>query len=515
MRSTSTLWILVGFPAFVAAGPALRDHQSHSCHGARGLRRVRAIERSTINLLKTLTRARYRVDVRGHAEKDELSLSAEDLETILGEDSANRLRGPVETEWEGNVDGLALQEADGLRGRHSFNPAYRQYIPPPQHFRIIHASVFLRHGDRTPISKTVGTALDASGDADFWASLLPDATKQDLWDELNPVIPKDIASRPYDYGKAPFGQLTRTGAMESERVGTEIRNRYVGSLLPEKVDLDSIKARTTNMRRTQQTMQNFLLGLYPADLRDPDNNEIPIKTQPMRQESLVPNSGHCPAYSYRSKIVAEEAKETPRVTKIDRQLMRGLGYPSGGIRWAQAREVLTCYLLQGRELPNNLTADDIDAIGEVNGFIWGAQFTDSTVARLSTGRLFAEVFSDFELAIDDPDDCNKMSLYSGHDSTLVPLLAALGVYEGQWPPYASYIVIELAESTKTGDHWVRVQYNNEELLMMDGFWNRYEDFSNYMGYYVLTDEEHKIECAAKDGSEDLEVHVSDLSDTLK
>jgi len=41
----------------------------------------------------------------------------------------------------------------------------------------------------------------------------------------------------------------------------------------------------------------------------------------------------------------------------------------------------------------------------------------------------------------------KLRLVSGHDTTIVPLLAALGCYDGKWPPYASYIALELWAET--------------------------------------------------------------------
>jgi hypothetical protein len=40
----------------------------------------------------------------------------------------------------------------------------------------------------------------------------------------------------------------------------------------------------------------------------------------------------------------------------------------------------------------------------------------------------------------------RLTLFSGHDTVIAPVLAALGVYHGDmcvWPPYASRIVFEL------------------------------------------------------------------------
>ena len=37
----------------------------------------------------------------------------------------------------------------------------------------------------------------------------------------------------------------------------------------------------------------------------------------------------------------------------------------------------------------------------------------------------------------------KFSLYSGHDSSITPILLALGIQEGKWLPYATRVVFEL------------------------------------------------------------------------
>ncbi|CAN0385483.1 unnamed protein product, partial [Hapterophycus canaliculatus] len=37
----------------------------------------------------------------------------------------------------------------------------------------------------------------------------------------------------------------------------------------------------------------------------------------------------------------------------------------------------------------------------------------------------------------------KFVLFSGHDTVVAPLLAALGAYDCRWPPYASHVAFEL------------------------------------------------------------------------
>jgi hypothetical protein len=48
-----------------------------------------------------------------------------------------------------------------------------------------------------------------------------------------------------------------------------------------------------------------------------------------------------------------------------------------------------------------------------------------------------------------------MYLYSGHDSSLMPLLAALGQPVQDWPPYLSSLALELWRQP-SGKHYVKV-----------------------------------------------------------
>lgn len=44
----------------------------------------------------------------------------------------------------------------------------------------------------------------------------------------------------------------------------------------------------------------------------------------------------------------------------------------------------------------------------------------------------------------------KFALFSGHDTVVAPLLAALGAYDCRWPPYASHVAFELWSKPSQG-----------------------------------------------------------------
>jgi len=58
----------------------------------------------------------------------------------------------------------------------------------------------------------------------------------------------------------------------------------------------------------------------------------------------------------------------------------------------------------------------------------------------------------------------RFSLFAAHDTTLNPLLAALGVWDGQWVPYASMLHVERWTSLD-GPPRARLLFNGKALVL--------------------------------------------------
>jgi hypothetical protein len=77
---------------------------------------------------------------------------------------------------------------------------------------------------------------------------------------------------------------------------------------------------------------------------------------------------------------------------------------------------------------------------------------DSEYAKFAMAPLWAEIMANINGIIDEQDTicCPerhtvKLALFSGHDTTLIPLLASLNAWDGIWPAYASMMLIEIHE----------------------------------------------------------------------
>ena len=101
-----------------------------------------------------------------------------------------------------------------------------------------------------------------------------------------------------------------------------------------------------------------------------------------------------------------------------------------------------------------ISESDADRVTDLAGWMWGTMYQDDMLNRLAIGRFLRELldvmhpavhdlptpapsspfaFLSHKKHIDIPVEQTshaKMMIFSGHDSTLVPVLCALGIYEG-------------------------------------------------------------------------------------
>ena len=59
----------------------------------------------------------------------------------------------------------------------------------------------------------------------------------------------------------------------------------------------------------------------------------------------------------------------------------------------------------------------------------------------------------------------KLTLWSGHDTTLVPLLVAFNQWNGVWAQYASQMQFEIYQSRSQGTYSIRIAYNGKNLVL--------------------------------------------------
>ncbi|KAL7977374.1 hypothetical protein Chor_009323 [Crotalus horridus] len=194
-----------------------------------------------------------------------------------------------------------------------------------------------------------------------------------------PTDPHKAAAWPHG-----FQQLSEVGVLQQKALGQFLRERYAGFLSPS-YKPQEIYVRSTDYDRTIMSAQANLMGLYPNSHPEIPWKPVPIHTVPTKYDKLLkPPTRSCQRYQQ----LMEETINLPSY---------------------QAK------LREWKVPPSN-------------------RFSQPSTSIL--GLLLGAILSNFSKMVCQ-DLPLKMIMYSAHDSTLIALQAALGVYSGRPPPYAA------------------------------------------------------------------------------
>lgn len=124
--------------------------------------------------------------------------------------------------------------------------------------------------------------------------------------------------------------------------------------------------------------------------------------------------------------------------------------------WIHLGDIGMCHMAHRIALPLNLSSSELVLVQEYNAWKWGRRLEVSAdLNALAIGGFLKdmlEVFADTVAGKAVPGaTAPKLAVFSGHDSTLFPVLTALGAFDGKWPPYASRIQLELLRVVKQVD----------------------------------------------------------------
>lgn len=341
-----------------------------------------------------------------------------------------------------------------------------QYEPiPASKYSLKKLVIIHRHGDRAQIAKSLGDHYQVTPEVtNRWTELLPtEKTMKQLQavaftadendpNQLLPLSPSGQVNlfSGWDVSNMPYGQLTDLGARQLMELGLRLRRNYQehSAVVPLELSqaAEKLYSRTTNFCRTHQSTRGLLAGLFlPTSTSTLSDIRPTITTRPRKAETLYPQAdANCVAMlRRRGEIFSEKVLQSiiPNYGLIKDKMQQIFHFPDGKINWLHIKEVLLCHEVhniqpsiplsrRGLDSKIPLSVEEVQRSGDVATMTWSVLYNDDILNRMAIGRFLHELLVDMSLAESNPLCDKTMLVYSGHDSTIVPVLCALKCFDG-------------------------------------------------------------------------------------
>ncbi|KAJ1638464.1 histidine phosphatase superfamily [Pavlovales sp. CCMP2436] len=285
------------------------------------------------------------------------------------------------------------------------------------------------------------------------------------------------------------GQLLDEGRDQQRLLGQALRNAYAGSnatvgmLLPDELPHfgeSGLKLRSSSLERTIVSGQELIAGLV-SGRSEPRGWTRPLAWEvgEPAEEWIYPNEKRCPRLAQLEAEADAAFEHNPGLAAFDdatrRAVERDVG--AGELSTLRGNGALDCLmttacqsdvdpaaknLFDASGLSPALASESWQAIERF--FAHKAAYNQAAWPRLALGPLGHEIRTFARSAVEGKLGRPRLALWSAHDTTVTPLLAALGVHDGRWAPYAANLVIEVWKRAAGSDAAsVRLLFMGEDI----------------------------------------------------
>lgn len=282
---------------------------------------------------------------------------------------------------------------------------------------------------------------------------------------VRPTYERYMNHREANRGNCRLGSLTHKGVMQHTHNGEMFRKLYIDTakLLPEAWNDDVIYVRSGDQLRLIESAQALLNGLYPPNENSPHQKQqfdllddafdnmsphiLDVCPRGMKMKSEALKRPAWVNHSAASRALESQLKEIFQATVS----VNGLA------------DLIRTYACHNFDITFGglLTNDQIHKVLEMSLFCFTYFPNDTASNRLGMGSFIGEITHHFQSHIEGKTPY-KLMLYSGHDSSIAPLLSALELFDGAWPPLASHVIFEFWKNGE-GEYFVEVSYNGRSL----------------------------------------------------
>uniref|UniRef100_A0A8B9GTR8 Acid phosphatase 6, lysophosphatidic n=1 Tax=Astyanax mexicanus TaxID=7994 RepID=A0A8B9GTR8_ASTMX len=312
--------------------------------------------------------------------------------------------------------------------------------------------VLFRHGARTPL-KSIPDVLEAQ-----W---VPDLLEVPNHTNIDYVVtdlqggPRPNALVEDNYRSKKLYYMIPYEFLHSLNYFTVhlLRKKYIYTTAHNCLSVCSI--RSTNIIRTIESAKCLVAGLYQQKQTD----VVSILTEEAEREILYPNYHGCKQLKlYRWA----ESSTLPDIASDLQSIQSALGVqPEQHLDFILIRDDMVARETHGLPCPAVLHSWRARVEQRAVDMIYHIYDPANRVnLQLCVGPLLHTFLNNMEMNVQNNAliKDRKLFLYSAHDTTLMPCLMALGVFDMRWPPYAADITLELYQHRKTNQHYIKVSY---------------------------------------------------------
>ncbi|ORZ33923.1 histidine phosphatase superfamily [Catenaria anguillulae PL171] len=376
----------------------------------------------------------------------------------------------------------------------------------PSNLKLTLVQYVHRHGERTPVwpglqhmvppvhnDCHLGSflALDASTRSGppqlYRKSLLNAAT----W---APGLPDEHIHNSPAAGACYHGQLTDRGRNTLTGLGSYLRDVYISKLklVPETLsDPSQVFLRSTDYARTLESLHSLMNGLFPPHARSlPADQALHIYTRsPAGHDNIYPDH-ECARYlGLRKQFTALIKNDVKKDMQQWPQKLQEM--------WDDKYGPVLAFDVLASAISHNWSVDispnDFERLRDASTRLWFQHMENyPLLPKMMMGRFLTELYElqhhvitgspskqghpEFTMHLQHMAETKakappKLAVYSGHDTTIAPLVGVLGLWTGKnrmWPLFASHVTVEtfkdLDAAKSVSDpkdaHYVRVRYND-------------------------------------------------------
>eukprot|EP00808_Paulinella_micropora_P005121 g39360.t1 len=315
------------------------------------------------------------------------------------------------------------------------------------------------------------------------------------------------------------GMLTSLGQAQLRATGAFLRDKFITGSDPNLKPLlkgysrDEVSAWSSNIERTILSAQSLLAGLFPGlDANPAELGKAIQLAEGPSEEILYPQHTHCDRLR-ELMLEATYSRAQPQLQASEdfawarEEVRQVLGLPeSAHVSMLTVADHLDCLEEAGMELPSWVDQDlRIISRRAALAAIAPLLTDDKEVLRLSVGRVLGLLFTEMQQVMEGRSR-KKLLVMLGHDTTLMPLMKTLGLWNNRWPDFATFITIELLEDVtpsssatsaiKPGGFYVRLSVGNHDVATYN-----FKDLREALEEFFVSSHEEYLQLCPPHGSE--------------